>query len=407
MTAQASVATAVGGPIWDKSVEQPARWGGILAMALCVFSLIASEFMPVSLLTPMAHDLRVSEGFAGMGIAISGAFAVLTSLSISVLAGSMNRKTLLLGLTALMAVSGLVVALAPNYAVYMIGRALIGVVIGGFWSLSAATAMRLVPSHEVPRALAIFNGGNALAMVIAAPLGSYLGSVIGWRGVFFCLVLVALIAFVWQWISLPSMSTPARPRRSGNVLRLLKNPAVALGMLAVSTFFMGQFILFTYLRPFLETVTRVDVPTLSLVLLTIGVAGFIGTTVISTFLKWDFYRTLIGIPILMATIALTLTLISSHVAAVATLLCVWGLVATATPVAWWSWLAKTLPQDAEAGGGLMVAVIQLAIALGSSVGGLLFDANGYQSTFVASAAVLLMAAFLTFLTARSPTPRVA
>jgi predicted MFS family arabinose efflux permease len=55
----------------------------------------------------------------------------------------------------------------------------------------------------------------------------------------------------------------------------------------------------------------------------------------------------------------------------------------------------------------MVAVIQLAIALGSSVGGLLFDANGYQSTFVASAAVLLMAAFLTFLTARSPTPRVA
>lgn len=80
-------------------------------MALCVFALIASEFMPVSLLTPMAHDLRVSEGFAGMGIAISGAFAVLTSLSISVLAGSMNRKTLLLGLTALMAVicRGLVV----------------------------------------------------------------------------------------------------------------------------------------------------------------------------------------------------------------------------------------------------------------------------------------------------------
>jgi predicted MFS family arabinose efflux permease len=128
-------------------------------MTLCVFALIASEFMPVSLLMPIASDLQISEGLAGYGIAISGAFAVLTSLSISRLAGSMDRKTLLLLLTGFMCVSGLVVGLAPNYTVYMMGRALIGVVIGGFWSMSAAMAMRLVPSHSVPKALAIFNGG--------------------------------------------------------------------------------------------------------------------------------------------------------------------------------------------------------------------------------------------------------
>jgi len=74
-------------------VPAPAHWGGVFAMALCVFALIASEFMPVSLLTPMAADLLVSEGLAGYGIAISGVFAVITSLSISSLAGSMNRKT--------------------------------------------------------------------------------------------------------------------------------------------------------------------------------------------------------------------------------------------------------------------------------------------------------------------------
>ncbi|MEC8484236.1 MAG: MFS transporter, partial [Pseudomonadota bacterium] len=113
-------------------------------MSLCVFALIASEFMPVSLLTPIASDLNVSEGMVGQGIAISGVFAVLTSLSIAWLAGDMNRKTLLLTLTALMAVSGAIVALAPNYLTYMVGRALLGVVIGGFWSMSAATAMRLV-----------------------------------------------------------------------------------------------------------------------------------------------------------------------------------------------------------------------------------------------------------------------
>lgn len=84
-------------------------------MTLCVFVLIASEFMPVSLLTPIARDLGVTEGLAGQGIAISGALAVLTSLSLSTLAGNVNRKSLLLGMTVLMAVSGLIIALTSSY----------------------------------------------------------------------------------------------------------------------------------------------------------------------------------------------------------------------------------------------------------------------------------------------------
>jgi predicted MFS family arabinose efflux permease len=369
-------------------------------MALCVFALIASEFMPVSLLTPLAADLHVSEGLAGYGIAISGAFAVLTSLSISTIAGSMNRKTLLLLLTALMCIAGLVVGLASSYVVYMIGRAVIGVVVGGFWSMSAAVAMRLVPPGSVPKALAIFNGGNALATAVAAPMGSYLGGIIGWRGAFLCLVPLALIAMAWQWISLPSMKATPRAAASGNVVSLLKSPLVALGMLAVGTFFMGQFMLFTYLRPFLENVTRVDVPTLSMILLVLGVAGFAGTVLIGGFLKTGMYRTLIAIPLMMAVIALALIAFGDWMPAAFVLLGVWGLVATAAPVGWWAWLAKSLPRDAEAGGGLMVAAVQLSIALGSTIGGVLFDVSGYRATFVASAALLLIAAFLASLTAR-------
>jgi predicted MFS family arabinose efflux permease len=380
--------------------KHAASWSGVFSITLCVFALVASEFMPVSLLTPLAADLRVSEGQAGYGIAISGAFAVLTSLFISTLAGSMNRKTLLLLLTGLMCVSGLVVGLASNYAVYMIGRALIGVVIGGFWSMSAAVAMRLVPPKSVPKALAVFNGGNALATVVAAPLGSYLGSIVGWRGAFFCLVPVALIALAWQWISLPSMKVPPRAAASGTVFRLLKNRLVTLGMLAVGTFFMGQFMLFTYVRPFLEIVTRVDVPQLSMILLVLGFAGFVGTVLIGGFLKTGMYRTLIVIPLFMAAIALALIAFGEWMAGALVLLGLWGLVGTAAPVGWWAWLAKTLPKDAEAGGGLMVAVVQLSIALGSTIGGLLFDASGYRSTFVASAALLLLAAVLASLTAR-------
>ncbi|CAM5209646.1 DHA1 family inner membrane transport protein OS=Castellaniella defragrans OX=75697 GN=HNR28_001947 PE=4 SV=1 [Castellaniella defragrans] len=370
-------------------------------MTLCVFALIASEFMPVSLLTPLAADLRVTEGMAGWGIAVSGGFAVLTSLFISTLAGRMNRKTLLLGLTGIMALSGAVIALAPNYLVYMIGRALIGVVVGGFWSMSAATAMRLVPAHQVPRALAIFNGGNALATVVAAPLGAWLGGIIGWRGAFFCLVPVALAAFVWQWISLPPMRIEPRKAGPGHAFKLFHNRIVALGMLGVSLFFMGQFTLFTYVRPFLETVTRVDDSTVTLILLVIGVAGFIGTTLIGTVLKRGLYRTLIGIPVLMAATALSLAEFGSWPAAVVVLLGFWGLVATAAPVGWWVWVPRTFPQDAEAGGGLMVAMVQFSIALGSTAGGLLFDHSGYQSMLAASAATLLVAAILISMTARA------
>ena len=380
--------------------EQQAFWSGVYAMTLCVFTLIASEFMPVSLLTPLAADLHVSEGLAGYGIALSGAFAVLTSLSISTIAGSMNRKTLLLLLTGLMCLSGVVVGLASSYAVYMIGRALIGMVVGGFWSMSAAVAMRLVPSESVPRALAIFNGGNALATVVAAPLGSYLGGVFGWRGAFLCLAPLALIALVWQWISLPPMPAKPRPAASGSAFGLLKNPLVALGMLAVGTFFMGRFMLFTFVRPFLETVTGVDVPMLSMILLVLGIAGFAGTVLIGRFLKAGLYRVLIVIPLIMAAIALALIAFGKWMPAALVLLGFWGLVATAAPVGWWAWLAKSLPRDAEAGGGLMVAAVQLSIALGSTIGGVLFDRSGYQATFVASAALLLIAAGLAFLTAR-------
>jgi len=371
--------------------HKEAHWGGVWAMTLCVFALIASEFMPVSLLSPLSQDLAVSEGLVGQGIAISGALAVITSLSITRIAGNLDRKILLLALTLVMALSGLMVAMAPNYLTYMIG---------GFWSMSAAVAIRLVPSGQVPRALAIFNGGNALATVIAAPLGSYLGAVIGWRGAFFSLVPVALIALIWQTFTLPSMPVNSARQRSGKILQLLRSPLVTVGMTACGLLFMGQFTLFTYLRPFLETVTQVDVSALSLVLLTIGVAGFIGTLIISAVLQRGFYLTLMIIPLIMALVALLLMVFGHHLLLVAPLLGIWGLVATAAPTGWWAWIARTFPDNAETGGGLMVAIVQLSIALGSTLGGLAFDHAGWQTTFAISATLLVTAAGLAMITAR-------
>ncbi|PTQ13565.1 MFS transporter [Sphingomonas oleivorans] len=383
----------------DASFSRPAAWGAVFALTLCVSTLIASEFMPVSLLTPIASDLQLSEGTAGQAISVSGVFAVLTSLFISSATRGVDRRKILLGLTVLMLASGLVVAFAPNFAVLMVGRALLGVVIGGFWSMSTATVMRLVTEKDVPRALALLNGGNALATTIAAPLGSFLGQYIGWRGAFFAVVPLAAITLAWQFMSLPPMPSD-RASRKASAFGVLRRPKAPQGMLAVTLLFMGQFALFTYLRPFLETVTQVNVSMLSLILLVMGGAGLLGTWLIGFIVTKRLSAALVGAPLAMAAIALALTALGTVPAAATVLLAGWGLIGTAAPVAWWTWLSRTLPDDAEAGGGLMVAVIQMAITLGAAVGGYLFDKSGYQSTFLTSAVLLGGAAILGSISSR-------
>jgi predicted MFS family arabinose efflux permease len=282
----------------------------------------------------------------------------------------------------------LVVTCAPTYTVLMIGRALLGLAIGGFWSMSTAIVMRLVPEDSVPKGLAMINAGNAIAATVSAPLGSLLGDYVGWRGAFFLVVPLALLALVWQWIGLPSL--PPRGRKtSGNVFRLLARRQVALGMTSILLLFMGQFALFTYLRPFLESVTGVSVSLLSAILLVMGVAGVAGTWAIGQLLKTRLYSIVIAIPLIMALLAAALIALGSMPVAATVLLIGWGFFGTAAPIGWGTWLSRTLRDDAEAGGGLQVAIIQFAITLGAATGGVLFDSLGWRSPFALSAILLL------------------
>ncbi|KPB54333.1 Major facilitator family transporter [Pseudomonas tremae] len=288
---------------FDSTLKQPATtthppaWGAVFSMALCVVVLIASEFMPVSLLTPIAQDLGVSKGQAGQAISISGFFAVLISLLHTPLTGHLDRKKVLLGFSLLLLGSAVIVTLASNGWMFIAGRALLGVAIGGFWSMSTATVMRLVPKKSVARGLALINGGNALAATVAAPLGSFMGQYIGWRGAFFLVIPLAALAFAWQLLSLPAMSSSPNGR-ARNPFRLLRNPQVAIGMSAILLLFMGQFAVFTYLRRFLEDVTGVSVTTLSLMLLLLGASGLVSTYLIGGLLQKRIYACLIAIPLL-------------------------------------------------------------------------------------------------------------
>ncbi|HJS10017.1 MFS transporter [Sphingopyxis sp.] len=366
-----------------EGVRPAAAWGAVLSMALCVAMLIASEFMPVSLLTPMAEGLRATEGQTGQAISISGLFAVAASLFITTAAGKLNRKWVLVAMTALMLASLVLVAAAPNFAVLMIGRALLGICIGGFWALATAVIMRLVPERDVPKALALMYGGQAIAAAFAAPIGSYLGGMFGWRAVFWALTPIVALNLVWHMIALPSL--PARYAQDFRaMLDLLKWPYFLRGLIASMLSWGSAFTMFTYLRPFLEQVTGVDVTMLSVLLLVLGLAGFVGTWASGRFVRGN-VAPLLKLPaLLMGGCTLGLLLLGKSIIAAALLLAVWGAMNTAMSVIWMTWMSQNAEDAPEAAGSLMVAAIQSSILLGAVVGGLLLDRMSISATFIGS-----------------------
>ncbi|MBB3916700.1 MFS transporter [Rhizobium fabae] len=369
------------------------RWSAVTCLSLLTFLLVGLEFLPVSLLTPIASDLSVSEGQAGLAITVSGVFAVITSLFGNALLTKIDRKMVVLLYTAVLAASSLAVALAPNFLVFLIGRVLVGISIGGFWSLSTAILARLASSRDLPKAIALLQGGTALALVLAAPLGSFLGGSIGWRDTFLITVPIGIAGLVWQLVVLPKM--PATSTVSvARIFGLLRNRTFAIGMAATGLAFIGQNALSIYLRPFLEGVTGLDLNVLSMVLLGLGVGGLAGTSVIGFVARRRLLLVLVGLPAALAILALLLIALGPFAAATASLLVLWGFFSTPIPVAWNTWMAAVVPGELEAAGGLQVALIQLAIAGGAFAGGLLFDIAGWWSTFLLAACLLTGSAIL-------------
>lgn len=371
-------------------------WQAVYALALGVFGLIVAEFLPASLLTPMAASLNVSEGMAGQAVTATALIALVTGLLITPATKSIDRRWVLMFFSVLQIISSLMVAFAPSLNMLLLGRLLLGIAIGGFWSMSTATTMRLVPAALVPKALAVIFSAVSIATVVAAPLGSYSGGLIGWRNVFILCTLPSIVALLWQLWVLPSM----RPESAGSfatLFKVLTRPGMIGGMLATILIFSGHFAFFTYLRPFLETVARTSVEGVSLILLGFGLANFIGTSVAGYLLSRNLHLTLALVPFVMSFLALLMVLFGHSVLLDAVLIALWGFAFGLVPVGWSTWLATTVPDEAESAGGLLVASIQLAISAGAAGGGLIFDMSGASGVFTGSSVLLLSAMAIVFI----------
>lgn len=236
----------------NASLEK-AHWSAICSLFIGVTSLIAAEFIPVSLLTPIAQELNITEGMAGQSVTVVGVLAVLASLTLSPLTKTINRRYILLILSALLVISNILVALAPNYPVLLMGRGILGLCVGGFWSMASAVALQLAPKRDIPRALSIIYAGVSVATIISLPLASYLGSIIGWRSVFLLSALLSAIALVWQYFALPSL-TAQTGNGFKNMFGLLQQNWVLIGI-GATIFSYGGYHIFSLILGHFSNIT--------------------------------------------------------------------------------------------------------------------------------------------------------
>ncbi len=377
-------------------MNEPSRHGvPWCRLRLGCFGLVTAEFLPASLLTPMARDLGVTEGVAGQAVTATAIVGAIAAPTMAIITRRMDRRLVMWMLSIFLIVSNLLAAFASSLPMLLLARVVLGVSLGGFWAMSAAMALRLVPMRLMPRAMSIILTGVSLATVTAAPVGAYVGDIWGWRTAFMIATLVGALALLVQIATLPKLP-PAGVASFRTLLDVLERPMIRIALLVVLLVASGHFAGFTYVRPFLEKVPAFDIQTISLVLLAYGIGGFFGNLA-GGFLAERSLKTAVALaPLLIALAATSLLVLGASPLVSAAAVAVWGFAFGAVPVGLQTWLVREAPDQAESAGGLMVATFQVAIALGAVFGGLLVDHAGVASAFAYCGAATLLAALTVF-----------
>jgi DHA1 family purine ribonucleoside efflux pump-like MFS transporter len=380
-------------PAADAARAGTSNWAGIASLTLGVFGLVTAEFLPASLLTAMAQDLGVSDGAAGQAVTATAAVGAVAALTLPILTRNLDRKKVILALTTLLLLSNVLAATAGSLAVLIAARALLGVGLGGFWSMAAALAMRLVPEHLFARAMSAILTGVSVATVCAAPVGAYMGDLWGWRSAFVAAGVVSIVTLVAQAFTIPSL--PPKDNPNVKVLfELLGRTNVRVALIAVLLVVSGHFAGFTYIRPFMEHITHLSVSAISATLLAYGIAGFFGNFAGAFLAERSERLAIVAGAVLIALLAATLWTAGASVPVAIAAIALWGFAFAVFPIGFQTWIVRAAPDQAEGAGGLMVAAFQIAIAGGAIGGGILVDRIGALGGPVFATIALALGALL-------------
>lgn len=372
-------------------------WLAVFAVALSATVFCTTEFLPVGILRYISQDLGVTEGLAGIMVTAPGLLAAFAAPIVTLAVGNHDRRRVLWGLGILLVVSNLIAMVAPNFATLILGRALFGIGLGGFWAIGAGLGARLVPAKAAGRATAVIFAGVSIGMLIGGPAGALLGDLLGWRVAFGASLALSVLSLAIQFLALPKLAAE-KAIRLADLLNILATTNGRVGIAAMFLVLCGQFATYTYVTPFLAQMSGFDGRMISSLLLgytAIGLVGnFIGGAGSDRAVKRMLLLTILFI---LAPVAVLPVLGSFQMAAIG-LLAVWGLAYGAMPVALQRWMAAAAPEAREGGMALFVGNFQISIAIGSFLGGLVVDHVGlgaamYFGAVLAMTALLVLAIF--------------
>ncbi|WP_280298386.1 MFS transporter [Nocardia neocaledoniensis] len=381
---------------------QRRAWPALLTMFLGSFSLVTAEFLPPGVLTVLADDLGVREGVVGLSVSVTALTALLAALGLGALFPRVDRRTLLVVLTVGAALSNIVVAVAPNIATLLLARLLLGVAVGGYWSMAMVIAAQLVPADRLGKAMMIVNGGTTVATVAGVPIGVLLSGYAGWRTTFVVAAVVTVAAALAARLMLPPIA-PSKGVGFAAMGAALRVPSVALGLVSVVAVIGGHFAGYTYIRPALAELLGAGPTVIPVLLALFGVGGLIGNFVLGALTDRYLNVLLLAVPTTIGA-ALLAVIASSAVPALGyAAVLIWGAAFGGILNVIQVWLSRVLPDRVEAGSGLVVGGFQLAIILGSAVGGVGVDSIGLTATYALAAIAALAGGVLI----RSSLPRTA
>jgi predicted MFS family arabinose efflux permease len=365
-------------------------WLAVGAVALGTFSLVTVETLPIGLLTSISQGLHIPDSQVGLLVTATGLVAAACAAVLPVAIRSLDRRAVLVGLIALTVAGNVLSAAAPDFAVLLAARFLIGVSIGGFWALAAGIAVRLVPEAQVPRATAVVFFGPMAANILGVPAGTLLGSLTGWRIAFVAAAILSTVLIVVLLLLLPRIPA-TQPVKVRNLFEQFRNPAVRVGVLATFLLCSGHYGAFTFVSPIMQKIAGVPAHTVGVLLLAYGGFAILGNFLAGAAAARNVRATIIALSVLFAAVLAVIPLVGTTPVTGTLLLVAWGLAFGALPVSVQTWILKAAPRDTEAATGLNTCMFNLAIALGALFGSLVAGS-------IALSGVLWLAAGLVILT---------
>lgn len=377
-----------------------AAWLAVTTVAVGTFTVVTGEMLPVGLLTPIAAELEVSEGTAGLTMTAPGLVAAASAPLLTLGARRLDRRTVLYGLMALLAAANLLAALAPAYPVLLAARVLTGVSIGGFWAFAFAMAGRLVPEPQAGRAASVVASGIAVASVLGVPAGTLVSSFAGWRVAFAAVALLAAGVSVALARVLPPLPAE-RAARAADLRRVWRPGPLRVVLIVTALVVTGHFAAYTYVRPFLEQVGGAGAAGVGAMLLGYGLAGVLGNFAAGARAARRPARVLVTLAALIAVATIALPVAGAATGPAAALLLLWGVAYGGVSVTLQIWVAGT--GGGEAGTAMLTAVFNAAIALGALAGGRVVDGVSVSAVMWLGAGLALVSAAVAGIAGRRTT----